>query len=98
MLNVAPERVGDVLQRYDDEQILQYSLDHSDAISSEISVATDAAGTILVTAVWPDQSAYDGWVENPFRASSNGRLAELLKDSAVGIGRTFKIVHEVKKS
>ena len=69
MLNVAPENAGDVLRRYEEEQILQYSLDHSEAISSEISVSTDTGGTILVTAVWPDQPAYDGWLSNPFRAS-----------------------------
>ena len=96
-LKAAPEHVQEVLALYKKEAILQYSLDHSDAIGSEISVATDGSGTILVTALWPDQAAYDGWLQNPWRTESNARLAELLKNASVGTGQTYEIDHSVEK-
>jgi quinol monooxygenase YgiN len=94
-LSVDPAMVNSVLDLYREEGILQYSLDHSEAVSSEISVSSDGSGTVLVTALWPDEAAYDGWVQNPWRAESNARLAELLKDAAVGTGRIFDVDHGV---
>ena len=96
-LTATPELVPEVLAFYRKENILQYCLDHSRAITSEISLATDDSGTILVTALWPDQEAYDGWVANPWRTESNDRMAELLKDAAVGTGQTFEIDHSVQR-
>ena len=96
-LRVDPSRVDDVVTYYRERDVLQYSLDHSDAVASEISVALDGTGEILVTALWPDASAYQGWIDNPWRESSNVQLAELLRDAEVGVGRIFEIDHEVRK-
>lgn len=96
-LDVRPESVGTVLELYKSRDILQYSLDHSDALASEISVATDGSNEVLVTAVWPDAAAYDGWLNNPNRERTAPGLADLLKESTVGIGRIFEIDHSVSK-
>jgi quinol monooxygenase YgiN len=96
-LTAAPEQVAEVVAQFHKQGILQHSLDHSDAISSEIGVATDGSGTIVVLALWPNLEAYDGWVQNPWRAESNKRVAEFLKDATVGIGQTFEIDHAVSK-
>jgi hypothetical protein len=96
-LKVDPERIAPVLELYRTDDILQYSLDHSDAVASEISVAADGSGEILVTAVWPDAAAYQGWLDNPWRAGSSSTLAALLTDAEVGVGRIFDIDHDVRK-
>jgi hypothetical protein len=96
-LRVDPTKVDDVLEYYRRRDVLQFSLDHSDAVASEISVAADGSGEILVTALWPDAAAYQGWIDNPWRASSNVDLAELLRDAEVGAGRIFEIDHDVRK-
>ena len=59
-LHVDPTKVADVIDYYRRRDVLQFSLDHSDAVASEISVATDGSGEILVTALWPDADAYQG--------------------------------------
>ncbi len=97
-LHLDPSRVNDVLAMYREEDILQFSLDHSDATASEISVADDGSGDVMITAVWPDQAAYDAWLNHPYRQESAPRLAELLHDAAVGAGRTFRIHHSVTKA
>jgi hypothetical protein len=96
-LRLAPEKVPDVLELYRSDDILQYSLDHSEALTSEISVAADGSGEVLVTALWPDSSAYQGWLDNPWRAGSSAKLSELLRDAEVGAGRIFEIDHDVRK-
>ena len=96
-LRVDPSRVDQVITYYRDRDVLQYSLDHSDALTSEISVASDGSGEILVTALWPDAAAYQGWIDNPWRDRSNVQLVELLRDAEVGVGRMYEIDHEVRK-
>lgn len=97
-LHVDPDRIDSVLGYYRSQNILQYSLDHSGALASEISVATDDSGEILITALWPDREAYEGWLNDPWRASSGEGLSQLLKNSEVGVGRIFSIDHEVRKN
>jgi quinol monooxygenase YgiN len=96
-LRLEPAKISEVLDLYRADDILQYSLDHSDAVASEISVAADGSGEILVTAVWPDAAAYQGWLDNPWRAQSGVKLRELLRDAEVGEGRIFDIDHDVRK-
>lgn len=97
-LRVGPNRVDDVLAIYRVEDILQFSLDHSEALASEISVASDGSGEVMVTALWPDEAAYDGWLNHPSRKESAPRLAQFLDGAAeVGPGRIFTIDHAVSK-
>ncbi len=97
-LHVDPSRLDDVLAMYRAEDILQFSLDHSDALASEISVASDGSGELMVTALWPDEAAYDGWLNHPSRKESAPRLAKFLEGAAeVGAGRIFAIDHAVSK-
>ena len=96
-LRVDPSRIADVIAYYQEHDVLRYSLDHSDAVASELSVAADGSGEIMVTALWPDADAYQAWIDNPWREASNERLADLLRDAEVGAGRIFDIDHDVRK-
>lgn len=96
ILPSSPDVVDAVIGVYNEHNILQYSLDNSEAVASELSVATDGSGAILVTAVWPSTEAYQCWLDNPERERSRTILCEILKD-AVGVGQTWKIDHSVSK-
>lgn len=95
-LDLDPSRVDDVIDMYRREDILQYSLDHSDAVSSELSVATELPGKIMVTALWPDAAAYQAWLDNPWRRESAVRLGAILS-GAVGSGALFQVAQSVSK-
>ncbi len=96
-LDVRPESVAAVLELYKARDILQYSLDHSEALASEISVAADGSNEVLITEVCPDAAAYVVWLSNPNLEKTSEGLADLLKDSKVGTGRIFEINHSVSK-
>lgn len=95
-LDVDPARVADVIEMYRAEDILQDSLDHSDALSSELSVATEIPGRVMVTALWPDAASYQAWLDNPWRRESSVRLGALLA-GAVGSGALFEVIQSVVK-
>lgn len=96
-LQVAPERVAEVVEMYRQEGILQHSLDLTEALLSELSIATDGSGVLLVTAVWPSVEAYQAWLDNPSRHESSDRLNSMLGGATVGSGATFSIVQSVSK-
>lgn len=95
VLRPNPEQVSDVLDVYRQEQILQYSLDHSRAVASEISVAVDGSAEVLVTALWPDPDAYQEWLDHPNR--QRPKLVDILRGVEVGSARLYAIDHEVHK-
>lgn len=92
-----PAAQKSILEYYRREQILQTSLELTRALASEISVATDGTGEILVTALWPDEAAYQEWLDHPARSNSEPELSALLRGAEVGAGKTFHIDHDVSK-
>lgn len=96
-LHPQPGQAPAVVQLYRSEQILQESLDVTRALASEISVATDGSGEILVTAVWPDAEAYQEWIDHPNRGRTSPDLEPLLRSDVIGAGRIFEIDHAVSK-
>lgn len=97
-LHATAERAQSVLELYRHEAILQESLDLTRALRSEIDVAVDGSGEIIVTAVWPDESAYQEWLDHPNRGRTTPELAALLADARVGVGRLYTIDHSVSKT
>jgi len=89
-LTTTIDLADEVLGVYDREQILQYSLANSEAISAELSVSTEFAGRIMVTALWPSAEAYQAWVDDPERARTSAILSEIL-DGDVVAGGTWDV-------
>ncbi|MFC4224187.1 hypothetical protein [Lysinibacter cavernae] len=94
-LKATPERVEDVVEFFSLHDILAFSLEHSEALASELSVRTDGSGEIMVTELWPSTEAYQGWIDNPWRDQSNEKLNKILDGVEVGEGKTFEIRQSV---
>lgn len=97
-LRTTPERVEPILELYRAEQILQESLDLTRALASEISVASDGSGEVMVTALWPDEVAYQEWLDHPNRGRAAPALTELLAGAEVGGGKLYRVDHSVSKA
>jgi hypothetical protein len=97
-LHTSPEQADSVLKLYRREQILQESLDLTRAVSSEIATAIDGSGEIIVTAVWPDEAAYQEWLDHPNRGRTAPELSALLADARIGIGRLYEVDHRVSRT
>ncbi len=95
-LTARPGDAERVAARYRELGILRYSLDHSRALSTELSVADDGSGRVMIIALWPDAEAYREWLDNPWRARSGERLRELLGDS-VGEGAVYQVRESLQR-
>ena len=90
-LFTSPEQVDSVLELYRREAILRESLNLTRALESEIAVAMDGSGEIIVTALWPDEAAYQEWIDHPRRSRVAPALSELLADVNIGVGRIYAV-------
>jgi quinol monooxygenase YgiN len=49
-------------------------------LGAALYVPSSGSGPILVTALWRDEKAYEGWVANPSRKDDAGELDRLVEE------------------
>lgn len=77
------EALVEVFRRID---VPGHALRQAGCLSVEVQVPPDEDGPILVTALWADRDAYQGWLDNPWRESSGAELAPFLaEETAAGV-------------
>jgi quinol monooxygenase YgiN len=96
-----PPRAGgsdDIVGLYRREEILETALRQDGCLSAELQVPREPDAPILVTALWRDAGAYEGWLANPLREATRPKLAELVEgdfDAAVR-GAVYDVVLAVE--
>jgi quinol monooxygenase YgiN len=60
------------------------ALQQEGCLSVELQVAQEPSEPVLVTALWSDRDAYDGWLSNPWRERAGGELEALLTEPPEG--------------
>lgn len=82
-----------VVDFYRRHGILERASRQDGCLGSELQVSADDHGSILVTALWRDRRAYEGWVENPARAATAHGLDELVAEQVDGDirGRLYEV-------
>jgi quinol monooxygenase YgiN len=63
---------------YRRHEVLERAVEQEGCLGAELQVPADGAGDVLVTALWRDAQAYQGWLDNPVRTANAEELAELL--------------------
>jgi heme-degrading monooxygenase HmoA len=59
--------------------VLDRAVQQDGCLGSELQLPTSGVGPVLVTALWRDADAYQGWIDNPFRTANADELAELVE-------------------
>jgi quinol monooxygenase YgiN len=78
---VLQPRGGDyaaLLEFFRRHDVLGLAVRHAGCWASEVHVPLSGQGPVLVTAVWDDAAAYDGWRNHPVRASFNTEMERLV--------------------
>jgi heme-degrading monooxygenase HmoA len=76
-------RVADFYRRH---RVLERAAEQDGCLGAELQLPASGAGDVLVTALWRDQDAYQGWLDNPFRSANAAELAALVEGFDGGIG------------
>jgi heme-degrading monooxygenase HmoA len=79
------------------ERVLERASEQDGCLGAELQLPLDGAGDVLVTALWRDADAYQGWLENPARAANADELARLVDDFDRGVrGDLYAVVVEAR--
>ena len=65
-----------------------HAMEQAGCLSVELQAVpeeTDPTAPLLVTALWTDRTAYDGWLANPWRAESSAVIEPLLAEEPRGV-------------
>jgi heme-degrading monooxygenase HmoA len=78
--------------------VLDRAAEQEGCLGAELQLPTTRSGDVLVTALWRDADAYQGWLDNPFRSANAEELAELVEgfDDEVR-GALYEIAIEVPR-
>ncbi len=71
--------------------IAETAMQQEGCLSVELQVPPDEAAPVLVTALWADRSAYDGWLNSPRREATSDEIFALLTDEPEGVVYDIRI-------
>jgi quinol monooxygenase YgiN len=93
-----PAAVSEIERIYAAGDVLAYSLEQTRAIMSELVVDIDDPDRpeVVVTALWPDEAAYQEWLDHPRRAAAAPGLPDLV--GPVGAARRYAVRQRVVKA
>jgi quinol monooxygenase YgiN len=75
-----------VVEYYRRAGVLERARRQEGCLGAALQVPRDSSGPVLVTALWRDADAYEGWVANPSRKRDAEELAGLVEeDMRVGV-------------
>jgi quinol monooxygenase YgiN len=77
-------RRDEVIALFERLGVPERALQQDGCLSVELQVAPEETEPILVTALWSDRTAYDGWLANPWREESGEELFALLTERPEG--------------
>ncbi len=88
------EAIADFYRRHG---VLARACRQEGCLGAELQVPTSGTGPVLVTALWRDADSYQGWLDNPWRASNGEELAELVEDFESGVkGDLYEVAVEAR--
>lgn len=86
------DQIADFYRR---QRVLELACQQDGCLGAELQVPVSGSGPVLVTALWRDADAYQGWIDNPWRTANGEELAALVKDFDGGVkGTLYEIVVE----
>lgn len=68
-----------VAEFYRRHQVLERAAAQDGCLGAELQLPVEGGGDVLVTALWRDADAYQGWLDNPVRSANAQELAELVE-------------------
>ena len=80
MLYLEP-RGGDgrqIVDFYRRHRVLERACEQDGCLGAELQLPAGGEGPVLVTALWRDAAAYEGWIDNPFRSANAEELGALV--------------------
>jgi heme-degrading monooxygenase HmoA len=79
--------------------VLERAVEQDGCLGAELQLPAGGGGDVLVTALWRDAQAYQGWLDNPFRSVNADELGALVEDFGDDVrGTLYAVAIEARSS
>jgi quinol monooxygenase YgiN len=86
-----------IVDFYRRHRVLERACEQDGCLGAELHVPANGAGPLLVTALWRDAAAYQGWLDNPGRTAGADELGELVEGFDRGVkGELYEVAVEAR--
>ena len=86
-----------VAEFYRRHRVLERATEQDGCLGAELQLPAQGGDEVLVTALWRDADAYQGWLDNPFRSANAEGLAELVDGFEDGTsGALYEVAIEAR--
>jgi heme-degrading monooxygenase HmoA len=84
-----------IVEFYRRNGVLERACRQDGCLGAELQLPSSGTGPVLVTALWRDAEAYQGWLDNPWRTANGDELAALVADFDGGVrGELYELAIE----
>ena len=88
---------GEIADFYRRHGVLERAAEQEGCLGAELQLPATGSGDVLVTALWRDADAYQGWLDNPIRSAHAEELAEVVDGFDEGVsGALYEIAVEAR--
>ena len=85
----------EIAEFYRRHHVLERACEQEGCLGAELQLPASGDGPLLVTALWRDADAYQGWLDNPLRIANGDELAALVADFDGGVrGDLYEVAVE----
>jgi heme-degrading monooxygenase HmoA len=86
-----------IVDFYRRHRVLERACEQDGCLGAELQLPASGTGPVLVTALWRDADAYQGWLDNPGRTAGADELADLVEGFHEGVkGELYEVAAEAK--
>ena len=86
-----------IVDFYRRHRVLERACEQDGCLGAELQLPAGGTGPVLVTALWRDAAAYQGWLDNPGRTAGADELAELVEGFDRGVkGELYEVAVEAR--
>jgi len=94
ILKSTPEDAQKVMDHYAEFEVMAEGIRQAGALECELCVSVDDPGDFIVTSLWPDEAAYQTWIDHPVRAKVT---VDILDYMPVMSGKVYRVEDRVTR-
>lgn len=94
ILKSTPDNAQKVIDHYAEFEVMAEGIRQAGALECELCVSVDDPGDFIVTSLWPDEAAYQTWIDHPVRAKVT---ADILDYMPVMSGKVYRVEDRVTR-
>lgn len=93
-LKTTPENATNLIEHYAKLEVMAEGIRQAGALECELCISVDDPGDFIVTSLWPNEAAYQTWIDHPVRARVTADILDLMPAMS---GKVYRVEDKVTR-